>query len=146
MNVSSAAEAWGGTEEFVELSSVLSGFSVPELEKTGMAGTYAEFVAARVGAAPCRALRAAVAGLPRTPESVGELAERLAEEPLGLARALTCLWYTGSWPGPPGSAPTVVSARSYAEGLVWRALGGHAPGTGRPGFGSWSEAPEGAVR
>ncbi|RSS57178.1 hypothetical protein [Streptomyces sp. WAC01280] len=150
MSQSSAAEAWGGTEEFVELSSALSGFSVAELEKTGMAGAYAEFVAARVGAAPCIALRTALAGVPPTPElpgpAVAELPSKLAEEPLALARSLTHLWYTGCWPGPPGSAPTVVSARAYAEGLVWRALGGHAPGTGRPGFGSWSEAPEGAAR
>ncbi|MFC9704924.1 hypothetical protein ACFTWD_29995 [Streptomyces sp. NPDC056943] len=147
MSQSSAAEAWGGTEEFVELSSALSGFSVAELEKTGMAGAYAEFVAARVGAAPCRALRTALADVPPTPEPagpvVGEFPELLAEEPLALARSLTHLWYTGCWPGPP---PTVVSARAYAEGLVWRALGGHAPGTGRPGFGSWSLPPEGAAR
>ncbi|MEU3482987.1 hypothetical protein ACI2LO_29215 [Streptomyces sp. NPDC033754] len=150
MSQSSAAEAWGGTEEFVELSSALSGFSVAELEKTGMAGAYAEFVAARVGAARCHALRTALAGVPPTPEplgpAVGELPEGPDEEPLALARSVTHLWYTGCWPGPPGSAPTVVSARAYAKGLVWRVLGGHAPGTGRPGFGSWSEPPEGAAR
>ncbi|MDV5143486.1 hypothetical protein R1T08_04065 [Streptomyces sp. SBC-4] len=150
MNRSRADEAWGGTEEFVALSAALSGFGVTELEKSGMAGEYAEFVAARVGTGPCRALRAGLAGLPHHPESadaaVGELSAELAEEPLALARSLTHLWYTGCWPGPPGSASTVVSARAYAEGLVWRVLGGHAPGTGRPGFGSWSEAPEGAAR
>ncbi|MFE2561626.1 hypothetical protein ACFXGT_37585 [Streptomyces sp. NPDC059352] len=138
MRRSTSDEAWGGVEEFVALSSALSGFSVTELERTGMADAYADFVAARVGAGPCRALLTA-------PVAAGVLPERLSEELLELARSITQLWYTGSWTESAGSAPTVVSARAYAEGLVWRALGGHAPGTGRPGYGSWSEPPDGGA-
>ncbi|MET9674562.1 hypothetical protein ABZY68_15875 [Streptomyces sp. NPDC006482] len=141
MRQSTVAEAWGGAEEFVALSASLSGFDVTELEKTGMASAYAEFVAGRVGAVPCRALRDGWAGGRAEPGSVGEVAEGLDEEVLALARAVTQLWYTGCWPGFAGSAPVVVSERAYAEGLVWRVLGGYAPGVGRPGFGSWSEAP-----
>ncbi|MFB7592209.1 hypothetical protein [Streptomyces sp. NPDC056169] len=139
MRRSTSEEAWGGVAEFVALSSALTGFTVTELEKTGMADAYAEFVAERVDAGPCRALCTAPGTDDGPPEG-------LSEELLELAGSITLLWYTGSWTGSAGSPPTVVSARGYAEGLLWRTLGGHAPGTGRPGFGSWSEAPEGAVR
>ncbi|MFD9882668.1 hypothetical protein ACFWZT_14595 [Streptomyces alboflavus] len=57
------------------------------------------------------------------------------------AQAVTYLWYTGSWPGPP---PIVVSPRSYAEGLVWKAAGLKAPATDPGGYGSWGEAREGS--
>ncbi|MFC3890276.1 hypothetical protein ACFOWZ_02220 [Lentzea rhizosphaerae] len=45
------------------------------------------------------------------------------------------LWYTGVWRG------VVPSARAYAEGLAWKAVGVAAPGTSAPGFGSWERRP-----
>lgn len=45
------------------------------------------------------------------------------------------LWYTGVWRG------VVPSARAYAEGLAWKAVGVAAPGTHAPGFGSWERRP-----
>ncbi|MEV4939860.1 hypothetical protein [Streptomyces zaomyceticus] len=51
------------------------------------------------------------------------------------ARAVTYLWYTGSWPGSP---PFVVSPRALAEGLVWKAAGVGAPATAPGGYGSWA--------
>lgn len=47
------------------------------------------------------------------------------------------LWYTGVWHG------EVQSARAYAEGLAWKAIGVPAPGTRAPGFGSWAHRPRG---
>lgn len=45
------------------------------------------------------------------------------------------LWYTGVWRG------KIPSARAYAEGLAWKAVGVAPPGTGAPGFGSWEHRP-----
>jgi hypothetical protein len=45
------------------------------------------------------------------------------------------LWYTGVWRG------VIPSARAYAEGLAWKAVGVAAPGTAGPGFGSWERRP-----
>ena len=67
------------------------------------------------------------------------------------------MWYLGSWFPPPeswfaaytkvkqnDSLQRVVSAVTYKEGLVWKAIGAHPPGAKPPGFGSWSKPPAGA--
>jgi len=38
-------------------------------------------------------------------------------------------------------APFVVSSASYAEGLLWRAIGAHPAGAKAPGYGSWALPP-----
>ena len=38
-------------------------------------------------------------------------------------------------------APFVVSSASYAEGLLWRAIGPHPAGAKAPGYGSWALPP-----
>ncbi|MGW4209041.1 hypothetical protein ACWEIJ_13730 [Lentzea sp. NPDC004789] len=50
------------------------------------------------------------------------------------------LWYTGVWRG------VIPSARAYAEGLAWKAVGVAAPGTAGPGFGSWERRPRSTAR
>ncbi|MFJ4770590.1 hypothetical protein ACIP88_15965 [Streptomyces uncialis] len=114
-----------GEQDFVALSAELTGFTAEELYATGLVTEYRDLVAREAG--PDNYARL-VGGEPHTvPE---------------LVRAMTRLWYTGSWPGLRGGAgPYLVSARAYAEGLVWRAAGTPAPGTTAPGFGSWSAPP-----
>ena len=64
------------------------------------------------------------------------LVEQYAELAAGASAAeLIQLWYTGVWRG------EVPSARAYAEGLAWKAVGVAAPGTAAPGFGSWERRP-----
>ncbi|MEY9943024.1 hypothetical protein [Kitasatospora sp. GAS1066B] len=125
--------------DFVRLSVALTGFEAAELAETGMVETYRALVLRQLG-----------------DTTLGRLAEALAEaggDPRGLAdpallevaRALCHLWYLGVWPGLPGQpgdqAPVRPSAAAYAQGLLWRAMGSHAPGTHAPGFGSWAEPP-----
>ncbi|WP_329559877.1 hypothetical protein OG711_19240 [Streptomyces uncialis] len=114
-----------GEQDFVTLSAELTGFTAEELYATGLVTEYRELVAREAG--PDNYARL-VGGEPHTvPE---------------LVRAMTRLWYTGSWPGLRGGAgPYLVSARAYAGALVWRAAGTPAPGTTAPGFGSWSAPP-----
>lgn len=133
--------------EFVALSAKLTGFDSGELQESGMVRVYHEVVVEQVGAERLEGLADSVAvftdGPPRFEDDV-------ARE---LARAITHLWYLGTWTGvscpplpdagvaPSGSGPFVVSSRAYAQGLVWRAFGGHAPGTVAQGYGSWAGPP-----
>ncbi|MDI5973741.1 hypothetical protein POF50_031125 [Streptomyces sp. SL13] len=140
-------------ERFVRLSVALTGFDAAELAETGLAEVYRALVARQLGPRRYGELIGALdraggdadgpAGLP-----VHELLT--GDEALGdLARAVCHLWYLGTWPGLPGEdgppVPSPVSAHAYAGALVWRSFGGHAPGTGRPGYGSWSLPPAGAT-
>ncbi|MFC4506025.1 MULTISPECIES: hypothetical protein [Streptomyces] len=116
-------------EEFLVLSSHLTGFSPDELREDGLASELLAVVLEQVGAETYRRLAAAP--------------DARDEELVSLAEALIHLWYTGSWPGLAGSGgPFVVSPQAYAGALVWRAIGGRAPGTSAPGFGSWAEPAE----
>ncbi|MGI5455606.1 hypothetical protein ACQEWB_21005 [Streptomyces sp. CA-249302] len=116
------------TAEFTLLSQELTGFDAVALRGTGLAGTYLAVAAEQLGRERLDRLLA-VGGDP-----LGELDDDLR----AAARALTHLWYTGSWPEP---SPFVVSARAYAEGLVWKAAGLAAPATAPGGYGSWAAAP-----
>ncbi|MFE9428575.1 hypothetical protein ACFYNO_37165 [Kitasatospora sp. NPDC006697] len=106
-------------EEFLALSAVLTGFTAAELAATGMAGEYRELTVRRLGESGLRELLPGTAG---------------AEA----AQAVAHLWYLGSWPPPPGEAAAPVSARAYAQALVWRTFGGRPPATDAPGAGSWA--------
>ncbi|MFE4863197.1 hypothetical protein [Streptomyces sp. NPDC056670] len=127
----------GGVGAFVDASARLTGFGAEELSALGMAETYRAVVVTQAGSERCARLVDALSGSGSAVTLDGEL--------LDLAREVTHLWYTGSWPGRPGeSGSFVVSAASYAAGLVWRTLDGHAPGTRPAGFGSWAGVPAGA--
>ncbi|GLV82424.1 hypothetical protein Slala03_21130 [Streptomyces lavendulae subsp. lavendulae] len=127
-----AGDLAGGLDGFIALSAGLTGFSGDELHALGVAREYLAVVLQQIG--PVRYGR--LAAVPDSPE------QGLQEA----AKAVIHLWYTGCWPGIPGeSGPFVPSAEAYAAGLVWRAVGGRAPGTYPAGFGSWGEAPAGAV-
>ncbi|MBW8737097.1 MAG: hypothetical protein JF621_08190 [Streptomyces turgidiscabies] len=116
------------TSGFTALSQELTGFDEATLRGTGLAGTYLAVAAEQLGPDRLRRLLEASGG------PLGELDDDLR----GAARALTHLWYTGSWPEP---SPFVVSARAYAEGLVWKAAGIAAPATAPGGYGSWAASP-----
>ncbi|MYV90354.1 hypothetical protein [Streptomyces sp. SID1034] len=129
----------GEVGAFVDVSARLTGFGAQELSALGMGETYRAVVLAQVGSERCARLVDALSG----PGS--HAAAHLDGELLELARAITHLWFTGSWPGRPGdSGSFVVSSASYAAGLVWRTLGGHAPGTRPAAFGSWAGTAAGA--
>ncbi|MCX4744386.1 hypothetical protein OG455_02450 [Kitasatospora sp. NBC_01287] len=114
-------------DRFLTLSAELTGFAVDELRATGLAATYRAVLLEHAGPEALARLTA-LGGAPPP-----------ADEPLrALARDLVQLWYCGTRPG---ARPEVVSAQAYANGLVWRAFGGRAPGTTAAGHGSWSTAP-----
>ncbi|KQX50761.1 hypothetical protein ASE09_11965 [Streptomyces sp. Root66D1] len=140
----------GTKDEFVELSVELTGFDTRELRATGMVDAYRDVLRTHATAEEYERLVAAAAEGAFASEPVGESAGESPGDPVPpdvaeLAEAITRLWYTGVWPGLAGEAAFLVSARAYAEGLVWRTFGGRAPGAAPQGFGSWAEKPGGAA-
>ncbi|MGW4651620.1 hypothetical protein [Kitasatospora sp. NPDC004289] len=120
--------AWCEEEEtarFLAVSAELTGHTEGELIATGRAGEYRAVALRELG-----------------PEGLRQVLRDGARPgaPLDGARALALLWYTGSW-ALGGGLPVPVSARAYEAGLVWRAVGTHAPGAGADGFGGWSQPP-----
>ncbi|GAA2142328.1 hypothetical protein GCM10009760_27360 [Kitasatospora kazusensis] len=125
-------------DQFIAVSAELTGFDTDELRGTGLAGLYRTVLLERAGAEQLSRLTA-----PSPSPIPGEVGTHADEPQRELARAVTHLWYTGTWTGTGQAAdePFVVSARAYAGGLVWRSFGGHAPGTTPQGYGSWAAAP-----
>ncbi|MEU9997204.1 hypothetical protein [Streptomyces sp. NPDC050848] len=113
-------------QRFAALSVRLTGFDEVALEAAALTEVYRSVAAEQLGAERYERLLREL----RDPDDAmdGELREA--------ARAVTYLWYTGSWPGPP---PIVVSPRARAEALVWKAAGMSAPATEPGGYGSWAE-------
>jgi hypothetical protein len=77
-----------------------------------------------------------------------------------LARSIVLLWYLGKWYAPsflkaladapdpaqilpPRGAVTILSAKAYKHGLVWRVAQAHPMGYSDMQFGYWSERPDG---
>lgn len=114
------------TVPFTTLSARLTGFDTADLAATGLTDVYRAVASERLGALRYARLLSEVREDPDTVMD-GELREA--------ARAVTYLWYTGSWPGSP---PFVVSPRALAEALVWKAAGVGAPATAPGGYGSWA--------
>ncbi|QEU91288.1 hypothetical protein [Streptomyces kanamyceticus] len=111
---------------FTALSARLTGFDEVALESTGLTGTYRAVAEEQLG----------TERYTRLVRELGDPGDAMDGELRDAARAVTHLWYTGSWPGPP---PFVVSPRAYAEGLVWKAAGLKAPATEPGGYGSWAD-------
>jgi hypothetical protein len=69
-----------------------------------------------------------------------------------VARNVIKLWYAGTWYALPpewtdcygartAAETCTVTAASYQEGLLWRAIGANPPGAKAPGYGSWAQPP-----
>ncbi|MDQ3740284.1 MAG: hypothetical protein M3320_06045 [Actinomycetota bacterium] len=141
----------GERSAFLSLSAALTGFEPVELEGTGVADLYLDWLRAQSPDGTARLLEA-WAAIERDHAPDGREAalrgQVMADPVLGpLARALLALWYTAQWTplgrgGTPTSFPT-----AWAEGLVWKAAAAHATGAKPGGFANWAappaEAPDG---
>ncbi|MEV4509066.1 hypothetical protein AB0K00_08950 [Dactylosporangium sp. NPDC049525] len=142
-------------EDFLALSVDLTAFPETDLLGTGLGEQYLEKVRAACGDAVVadllaahRAARADLEGFDRALRH-----QVLSDDRLGpVARAVIKLWYAGMWYGLPpewtdtfGAQPaaeaSAVTAASYQEGLLWRAIGANPPGAKAPGYGSWAQPP-----
>lgn len=145
--------------DFLELSSVLTGFSTFRLQGTGQGKLYLATVTDVVGEATVRALLAAFRAI-REDGGQDEAAlersmrrEILSDAKLGpVARNLIKLWYVGTWYQLPpewreafaagGNDRTfVVSPDAYTEGLLWPAVGANPSGAKPFGYAMWATPP-----
>ena len=156
-------------EEFLLLSVDLTAFKETDLLGTGLARDYLGKVRAACGDEVVTALleahhvaradaAGAAAGYGRVlldPTLLDRaLRHRIfSDERLGpVARNVIKLWYAGVWYGLPpewtdrygaqaAAETSTVTAASYQEGLLWRAIGANPPGAKAPGYGSWAQPP-----
>lgn len=151
-------------EEFLLLSVDLTAFERTDLLGTGLAHDYLAKVRAACGDGVLtdlldahRAAREDAAGeagvsdhalLDRALRHRIFSDDRLAP----VARNVIKLWYAGTWYGLPpewtdsygaqtAAETSTVTAASYQEGLLWRAIGANPPGAKAPGYGSWAQPP-----
>ncbi|ONI92259.1 hypothetical protein ALI22I_04690 [Saccharothrix sp. ALI-22-I] len=151
-------------KEFLLLSVDLTAFEETDLLGTGLAHQYLAkvrdacgegVVTALLGAH--RAARADAAGDAESPDRTlldRALRHRIfSDDRLGpVARNVIKLWYAGMWYGLPpewtdcyeartAAETSTVTAASYQEGLLWRAIAANPPGAKAPGYGSWAQPP-----
>ncbi|MEU3844571.1 hypothetical protein AB0E88_31640 [Streptomyces sp. NPDC028635] len=155
-------------ERFLSLSVDLTAFEETDLLGTGLAHKYLAKVREACGDEVVTALldahRAARADAAGQAASAATPLDRdlfdralrhriFGDDRLGpVARQVIKLWYVGMWYALPpdwvdhygphtGAGTSTVTAASYQEGLLWRAIGANPPGAKAPGYGSWAQPP-----
>jgi hypothetical protein len=151
-------------ERFLALSVDLTAFEETDLLGTGLAHAYLLKVRAACGDEVVtalldahRAARADAADHTRNHDRTlldRALRHRIfSDDRLGpVARNVIKLWFAGMWYGLPpawtdrygahaAAETSTVTAASYQEGLLWRAIGANPPGAKAPGYGSWARPP-----
>ena len=146
-------------QDYLTLSSVLTGFSEYRLRGTGQAESYflamLQVVGEHVVAELAQAFRAVqqTAGEDETAKDKLLRAQILSHEKLGpIARNLIKMWYVGTWyqlpfdwhekyGGSENDATFVVSAAAYTEGLLWPTIDANPSGAKGPGYGTWGDPP-----
>jgi hypothetical protein len=149
------------TDQFVDVSALLTGFGRFELLGTGLAGRYLSALDGVLPEGVLDELLDAFERLPAGPGQTREAAVRsqiLGHPKLGpVARNLILMWYCGTWTALPaawreahGASPLdtshVVSAEAYQGGLQWATAGAHPAGARQQGFAAWTTAPQAAAR
>lgn len=140
-------------EQFLNLSSLLTGFDKVELLGTGMAEEYFREIT-RVYKEPVMRLlfeAKAIAEVygERDPGFEDQIQKRIIEdiEFAQIAKNIIQMWYLGSYTNYNDPAPLlykaayVVSPEAYQQGLIWEAMNSHPQGAKQPGFGSWHLPP-----
>lgn len=140
---------------FLRLCATLTDFSVTELISTGMGKHYLALCQQQAGNQNIEWLLQKSELLGAEPSEFTVRAELLADERAGpLCRHLMVLWLLGIWDPLPiqwieayydktkiEGRSYVPSEKAYVEGLVWKVIEAHPPGSRHTGFGSWSEPP-----
>ena len=126
---------------FMSISEALTGFSVNELQATGLAETYYTYILGNLQAATFvefltvskNILENALTG---DQLKNGIISEIMADTGLSyISDKVITLWYLGTWEG------AYINDLSYKEGLVWNVMYSHPPGAKQPGYKSWGIKP-----
>ncbi|SDL91642.1 hypothetical protein [Chryseobacterium taihuense] len=126
---------------FMAISESLTGFSVNELQSTGLAEIYYQYILSQIETATFIEFLNVSKNVLESSENKEQLKNAIKAEIIsnpatqGIAQSVITLWYLGTWEG------AYVNDRSYKEGLVWTVMHAHPPGAKQPGFKSWETKP-----
>lgn len=146
-------------ENFLLLSSKLTGFQRIDLLGTGLAMDYFDLVKSIVVDDILDQMFRASNEIFAKDHDANVENEYLRDDVLSdskfgpIARSIIKLWYLGQWDPLPAAwraefgnqaedTGRIISSESYREGLVWVAISAHPMGAKQPGYGSWSKAPQ----
>jgi len=143
-----------GFQTFLEISVYLTGFTKNELLATGMHETYYYTIMKEPDQDNVREFfKEAQSILDEYGGDENRLNEQIGarlippEKYIEMAKRIMLLWYTGIWTtinivkGEKKPISEMVSAESYAQGLIWAAAETHPAGAKQPGYASWSLPP-----
>lgn len=156
------SKRYHAVDDFAELSAELTGFTVAELEGTGLVESHFTEVRELVGERIFGRLLINWNKVRSESRNQKELEAGIEKEIFGprwggllgpIALNIVRLWYLGNWFQMPrewrhkygagaNDQTRVVSADAYREGLVWDAICAHPTAAKQPGFGSWAFPPE----
>ncbi|WP_449387011.1 sugar dehydrogenase complex small subunit [Chryseobacterium lineare] len=126
---------------FMAISESLTGFSVNELQSTGLAETYYQHILSQLETATFIDFLNVSKNVLDNAENQDQLKNAISIQIMAnpatqqIAQSVITLWYLGTWEG------AYVNDRSYKEGLVWNVMHAHPPGAKQPGFKSWETKP-----
>ncbi|HCN49745.1 MAG TPA: hypothetical protein DIT10_11745 [Chryseobacterium sp.] len=126
---------------FMSISEALTGFSVNELQATGLAETYYTYILGNLQAATFVEFLTVSKNILEnslTGDQLknGIISEIMADPGLSyISDKVITLWYLGTWEG------AYINDLSYKEGLVWNVMHSHPPGAKQPGYKSWGIKP-----
>ncbi|KQT35687.1 hypothetical protein ASG22_01315 [Chryseobacterium sp. Leaf405] len=126
---------------FMSISEALTGFSVNELQSTGLATDYYTHILGEIELATFTAFLNTSRRILESSSDEEQLVHSIktiilsAPATKGIADNVITLWYLGTWEG------SYVNDRSYKEGLVWNVMHSHPPGAKQPGYKSWAIQP-----
>ncbi len=126
---------------FMAISESLTGFSVNELQATGLAETYYTHILHQIEAVTFTEFLNISKDILENSTTQNQLNNAISSDILAnpatqdIANSIITLWYLGTWEG------AYVNDLSYKEGLVWNVMQAHPPGAKQPGFKSWGIKP-----
>lgn len=126
---------------FVTISEALTGFSVNELQSTGLAEIYYRYILDHIENVTFTEFLNTSKNLIEKSQNSNQLNNLISTDILAnpstqaIANSIITLWYLGTWEG------AYINDLSYKEGLVWNVMHAHPPGAKQPGFKSWGVKP-----
>ena len=126
---------------FMSISEALTGFTVNELQSTGLAETYYTYVLKSLEAATFVEFLTVYKNILENSSGEEALKNAIQSEIIGnpgmndIAGKVITMWYLGTWDG------AYINDLSYKEGLVWNLMHAHPPGAKQSGYKSWNIKP-----
>ena len=126
---------------FMSISQALTGFTVNELQSTGLTETYYTYILGNLDAGTFVEFLTVSKNVLEKSFTEDQLKNAIVSEIVmnpgmsDIADKVITLWYLGTWEG------AYINDLSYQEGLVWNVMNAHPPGAKQPGYKSWAVEP-----